>query len=89
MKILSSITLATTILTVTFAIGKLVVPMFDQGREAAGPAKNTVCPVSRGKIETTEKPIYVDYKGEKIALCCKHCLEVFRKDPARYALWLK
>ena len=48
-------------------------------------ATNTVCPVSGDKVGEMGKPTYVDYKGKKVALCCKDCVKEFQKDPAKFA----
>jgi YHS domain-containing protein len=49
-------------------------------------AANTVCPVSGDKVGgDMGKPVYVQYQGKTIALCCKDCVKQFKKDPAKYA----
>jgi YHS domain-containing protein len=48
-------------------------------------ATNTVCPVSGDKVGSIGKPVYVEYQGKKIALCCKDCVKDFRREPAKYA----
>lgn len=48
-------------------------------------ASNTVCPVSGDEVGSIGKPVYVEYQGKKIALCCKDCVKDFRRDPAKYA----
>jgi YHS domain-containing protein len=48
-------------------------------------ATNTVCPVSGDKVGSMGKPYIVEYKGQKIALCCKDCTKDFKKHPAKYA----
>jgi len=47
---------------------------------------NTICPVSGDKVGgDMGKPVYVDYKGQKIGFCCKDCLKDFKKNPDKYA----
>ena len=41
----------------------------------------TVCPVMGGKIN---KSLYVDYKGQRIYMCCKGCTAALKKDPVKY-----
>jgi len=49
-------------------------------------AANTVCPVSGDQVGgEMGKPVYVEYQGKKIGLCCKDCVKDFKKDPAKYA----
>jgi YHS domain-containing protein len=47
-------------------------------------AANTVCPVSGDKVGDVGKPVYVEYKGQTIAFCCKSCLKKFNKNPDKY-----
>lgn len=44
-------------------------------------AGQTTCPVLGGKID---KEIYTDFEGKRIYFCCKGCIAVFQKDPAKY-----
>lgn len=53
--------------------------------QSAPQAPNTICPVSGDKVGSIGKPVYVEYQGKKIALCCKDCVKDFRRDPAKYA----
>jgi YHS domain-containing protein len=55
------------------------------GVEQQAKAGNNICPVSGDKIGSVGKPIYVDYQGKRIALCCKDCAKDFKKNPAKYA----
>jgi hypothetical protein len=48
-------------------------------------ATNTVCPVSGDKVGSIGKPVYVEYQGKKLALCCKDCLKDFHRNPAKFA----
>ena len=47
------------------------------------PAKKpqTVCPVLGGAIDKT---VYADYQGKRVYFCCAGCIDVFKKDPAKY-----
>ena len=44
--------------------------------------RQSVCPVMGGQVD---KSIFVDYAGRRIYLCCPACVEVFKRDPERYA----
>lgn len=41
----------------------------------------TVCPVMGGEIN---RNLYVDYENKRIYMCCKACLEMFKKNPQKY-----
>ena len=41
----------------------------------------TVCPVMGGAID---RNLYVDYENKRVYLCCKGCLESFKKNPQKY-----
>jgi YHS domain-containing protein len=47
-------------------------------------AVNTTCPVSGDTVGDVGKPVYAQYKGQTIALCCKDCLKKFNKNPDKY-----
>ena len=47
-------------------------------------ATNTVCPVSGDKVGSIGKPVYIEYQGKKVALCCKDCVKDFHRDPAKF-----
>jgi len=49
--------------------------------DAAKSKPQTTCPVLGGKID---KDVYVDHQGKRIYLCCKGCIDTFKKDPAKY-----
>ena len=56
------------------------------GKKHAEPAKakvQTMCPVMNKPIN---KNLYVDYKGERIYVCCQSCVNVVKKNPDK---WLK
>jgi hypothetical protein len=47
---------------------------------------NTICPVTGDEVGgDMGKPIYVEYQGKKIGLCCKDCVKDFKKNPAKFA----
>lgn len=57
---------------------------------AAAPAatkEQTTCPVMKGSA--INKTLYVDYQGKRIYVCCKSCLAVVGKDPAKYVKQLE
>ena len=45
---------------------------------------NSVCPVSGDAVGSVGKPVYGDYRGKTVALCCKDCARRFQKYPHRY-----
>jgi YHS domain-containing protein len=51
---------------------------------AGGQPINSICPVSGDTVGSVGKPVYGDYHGKTIALCCKDCARQFRKHPDRY-----
>ena len=46
---------------------------FDSGR---------ACPVMPG--QKVRSKFYVDYKGQRIYLCCRSCEKAFKRNPANY-----
>lgn len=55
--------------------------------EKSGPAVkevgNKFCPVSGEEIKE-EEAVKVEYEGKIYNLCCKMCVEEFKKDPEKY-----
>jgi YHS domain-containing protein len=48
-------------------------------------AVNTVCPVSGNRIVGfIGKPLYAQYQGKNIAVCCNECLTKFQNNPDKY-----
>jgi YHS domain-containing protein len=48
-------------------------------------AANTVCPVSGNRIVGfIGKPLYAQYQGKNIAVCCSECLTKFQNNPDKY-----
>jgi len=46
---------------------------------------NTVCPVSGNRIVGfIGKPLYAQYQGQNIAVCCSECLTKFQNNPDKY-----
>ena len=41
----------------------------------------TTCPVMGGQVN---RDLYVDYKGNRIYVCCKMCLSKVKKDPEKF-----
>ncbi|PWT79260.1 MAG: hypothetical protein C5B58_14060 [Acidobacteria bacterium] len=47
---------------------------------------NTICPVTGDQVGgDMGKPVYVEYQGKEIGLCCKDCVKDFKKNPAKFA----
>ncbi len=44
-------------------------------------SEQTICPVMGGKID---KSLYVDSQGKRIYVCCKSCIDKFKKEPEKY-----
>ena len=44
------------------------------------------CPVMGSPIN---KKLYVDYKGQRIYVCCRGCITPIKKDPEKYIKLLK
>jgi YHS domain-containing protein len=79
------------ILTVAFTISVFAADPNPIASASAAPsaqtsqkAVNTVCPVSGDTVGDVGKPVYVQYKGQTIAFCCKDCLKKFNKNPDKY-----
>jgi len=48
-------------------------------------AVNTICPVSGDRIVGfVGKPLYAQYEGKNIAVCCNECLTKFQQNPNKY-----
>lgn len=48
-------------------------------------AVNTICPVSGDRIVGfIGKPLYAQYQGKNIAVCCNECLTKFQNNPDKY-----
>ncbi len=43
-----------------------------------------VCPVMGKKIKKSEAVAKMDYKGKTYYLCCKYCINEFKKNPEKY-----
>jgi len=43
---------------------------------------NTTCPIMQK--EASDPDLFVDYKGERVYLCCTKCKKRFAKDPDKY-----
>ena len=53
----------------------------NEGHGASTPAQTT-CPVMAGN--PVDPSLYVDYKGERVFLCCKTCVKLFTENPDEY-----
>jgi hypothetical protein len=52
---------------------------------ASDAAVNTICPVSGDRIVGfIGKPLYAQYEGKNVAVCCNECLTKFQQNPAKY-----
>lgn len=49
---------------------------------AAASRPESMCPVMPG--HKIKHKFFVDYKGERIYLCCRSCVKAFKKNPERY-----
>jgi hypothetical protein len=48
-------------------------------------AVNTVCSVSGNRIvDLIGKPLYAQYQGQNIGVCCSECLTKFQNNPDKY-----
>jgi hypothetical protein len=86
MKIFFSVLFA--VIAATSCLASAPSPDQKQGRseKARIESANTVCPVSGDQVGgDMGKPVYVEYQGKKIGLCCKYCVKDFKKNPAKYA----
>jgi hypothetical protein len=58
------------------------------GSASAAPcdeAVNSVCPVSGDRVVGfIGKPLYVQYQGKMIPVCCNECLTKFQNNPDKY-----
>lgn len=43
---------------------------------------NTTCPIMMK--EQVDPDLFVDYKGERVYLCCSKCKKKFNQDPEKY-----
>ena len=43
---------------------------------------NTTCPIMQK--EASDPDLFVDYKGERVYLCCTKCKKHFAKNPDKY-----
>lgn len=44
-------------------------------------AEQTVCPIMKKPIN---KELFVEHEGKKVYFCCPGCIDIFKKDPAKY-----
>ncbi len=55
--------------------------------EEPAPAKPyplDTCLVSGAKLGSMGEPPVIVHEGQEIKFCCSHCIEPFKKDPAKY-----
>lgn len=56
----------------------------DKKAETVKPYPLDTCVVSDEKLGDMGKPYVFTHEGREIKLCCKSCLNGFKKDPAKY-----
>ena len=56
----------------------------DKPAAKAKPYTLKVCPVSDEKLGEMGDPYVFTHEGREIKLCCKGCLDDFKKAPAKY-----
>ena len=49
-----------------------------------GCASTALCPVSGEGLASMGGPFLIEYKGEKVKLCCEGCKEDFEADPDKF-----
>lgn len=56
---------------------------------SATPSEKVKCPIMKDRVidkaEALRKKLYVDYKGKRYFVCCKTCVTLFKRNPAKYA----
>jgi YHS domain-containing protein len=59
--------------------------VFGEGHPTKAPENvtNTYCPVM-GKDSFVDPKIRMEYEGQYVYFCCDGCLQMFKKDPAKY-----
>jgi YHS domain-containing protein len=60
-------------------------PTASASAAASDAAVNTICPVSGDRIVGfVGKPLYAQYEGKNIVVCCNECLTKFQQNPEKY-----
>jgi hypothetical protein len=49
-----------------------------------GPYPLTTCVVSDEKLGSMGDPVVIQHEGTEVRFCCPKCVDVFKKDPAKY-----
>jgi len=80
--------LAATFMLSDAAFAKCGMCKGEEGHKNKGKIVNKTCPVMGGRVKS-DTPHKVEYKGNKIGLCCASCVEEFNKNPEKYAAKLK
>ncbi len=80
--------------TSLFAACFIAVSLASLGCEATKQAANSggdnkaypldVCIVTDNKLGSMGDPIYMNYKGQEVAFCCKPCIKEFEDNPQQY-----
>ena len=47
-----------------------------------------VCPVTKAELGSMGKPMFVEMKGRRVALCCEGCKDAMQRDFDQYVEWL-
>ncbi|MBL8028664.1 MAG: hypothetical protein JNL74_19730 [Fibrobacteres bacterium] len=56
------------------------------GVDSTSVKPQSLCPVMDSEIN---KKLYVDYKGQRIYVCCRGCITPIKKDPEKYLKIIK
>ena len=48
------------------------------------PGDEVTCPVMGRRFKVTDETPYVEIEGRKHYVCCNHCADLLRKEPAKY-----
>ena len=81
--------LLTAMLFASMAVGALTLHAADKKHEhkahgQARPYPLTTCIVSGDKLDSMGDPYVFTHAGREIKMCCKGCLDDFKKDTAKY-----
>jgi hypothetical protein len=55
-------------------------PSISQASQAVTEVGNTVCPITGEPVGSMQKGAHVDYKGQRVGLCCPGCKTKFLKN---------
>ncbi len=90
MKLIQKIHIAT--LSAVLAFG-LVACTEEKDGDKPAPSSDgysmTTCPVSGEKLGSMGDPVVMTHEGTSVKLCCDHCTDKFKADPAKYVAMVK